>query len=98
MGDGSERHKHRERNLAAYATHRKSRSVAPISSLASRIATIAHHKCTFYIRDGALIVRDARGYRVGQTRREFLKSTTQAAAVAGLAANLPASLLQGDAL
>jgi TldD protein len=35
---------------------------------------------------------------VGQTRREFLKSTSQAAALAGLAANLPTSRFPGDAL
>src|SRR4051812_36597785 len=34
------------------------------------------------------IIRKPRGYCVGQTRRDFLKSTTSAAAMAGIAANI----------
>jgi TldD protein len=38
------------------------------------------------------------GNRVGQSRREFIKSTSQAAALAGLAANFPTGRFSADAL
>jgi hypothetical protein len=40
----------------------------------------------------------ARGYRVGQTRRELIKSTSHPAAIAGTAARLPTGRHAADAL
>src|SRR5436190_2679922 len=68
--------------------------------------SIACEICDSYIRVTALFARRARnraqrttrGYRVGQPRRQCLKSTTPAAAMAGIAAQSPTGRFATDAL
>src|SRR3954466_13964905 len=62
-----------------------------------RVYCVAIHPF-LYSRESTNRARNTRGYCVGQSRRDFIKSTTAAAAVAGIAATLPIGRTAAGAL